>query len=112
MQIKRKLSFFYLQTSETGASSFVLDAHAAPALRLRIVEPFESSPYLARVVFARGKDGIAGVIESAREKFVVVTRENLCAKSVVGLLVELPQPRRFIGRRRENQTSVGAEANF
>lgn len=96
-----KLSLFYLQCPDAGASSFVIKvrANAAPSLRLGVVEPSESSPDLAGVVLARCQHGIAGVVEGAREELVVMTRQNLSAKAVVGLFVLMPKSRCFICKK-------------
>lgn len=80
------MSFVYLQSADAGPSSFVLDAYATSPLCLRIVEPFESSPDLAGVVFTRGEDGVAGVVERAGEELVVVTGESLEADAGVGFI--------------------------
>lgn len=94
-KICHKLSLLYLQSTDTRASSFVLDANAASSLG-GVVEPFESSPDLTGVVFAGGEDGVAGVVEGAREKLVVVAGKRLVAQSIVGLVGQAPKLSSFI----------------
>lgn len=82
--------------ADARPSSFVFNANAASSLRLWIVKPFESSPDLTSVVFARCENSIAGVIESAREKLVVMPGKNLSAKTVIRFFIEMPKSRCFI----------------
>lgn len=90
------MSLLYRQRPIAGSSSFVFNTNAAAPLRLRVVEPFQSSPNLASVVFTRGQDSVSGVVECAGEKLIVVTGEDLSTKPVVGRVVEMPKSRGFV----------------
>lgn len=108
----RQLCRWLGQVADAGATSFVLDANTASLFRCIVKKPEKSPPDLAGVVFTRGENRIAGVVECARKKLIIVTRHDLQANSIFGYVTHVPQSRCFIARRGEYETAIRTEANL
>ena len=69
------------------------------------LEPGSALPNAARVVLGAGDDGIALIVESAREYFILVSFEYL----VLVPCVNRPQPAGLIAASRNDLVALGVE---